>query len=176
MIHSGEPLRKTHLTCDYIDCNKALDVQYCFRDKATASAEEVCEAISDMAWSLEWVGGDPADLIEDLAKPVENRRKTYCASHSTRCIACDATGNYGSCAECDNRGYLEAAYAKGQAVFFLEVRPPQFATVQAVLPDRKYAVVTTDGQSWTDIPATDLTPAPKQLSPEEVLDRWLQRL
>lgn len=99
MIQTGGPAKKMLLSCDFSGCQETLEAEECFKDESP-SPEEVCEALSDMAWSEEWVGGDPADFTEDLAQPVENRRRTYCGTHATRGIACDATGDYGSCPEC----------------------------------------------------------------------------
>lgn len=79
MIHSGRPAEKIYLTCDYLECIETLEVN-------APAFEEACEALSGKAWSHEWAGGDPSDLIEDLAKNVEDRCEMLVVESPGSCL------------------------------------------------------------------------------------------
>lgn len=163
MICVADNAEAMWLCCDFPGCRQTLTEPW--------DPQRPCESLSDMAWSHEWLGADPSDLLADVTRPVAQRRKTYCASHSTRCFMCEAED---ACIECDGLGYFPAFFEPGQAVVALDGRIPDFVTVVASAADRYYKVESASG-TRRQVAAHDLTPAPKHVSADDALYNWLGR-
>ncbi len=163
MIRFIEIQRAIGLFCDFPGCAEKL--------VSIFDSGDPCADLADAACDCEWAGADPADLLADLERPAEERRKTYCASHSARCFLCESESE-GACRECDGLGYLPALFEAGQTVVALDGRIPEFVTVATSGVDRRFEIASADGAQRV-VAAHDLTPAPKHVSPDDALLNWV---